>query len=129
MNKKILLSDARPDCQRMMDWAQKKLEAIGTQVEQIDIGSQTLPDGKSLKLPNVIFGVLGNVSRLNFDLIQTPDNKPQKYFMIYKCFVLILSLKYLNTCLDKFSLIYCYPIAEALICVRSDCSISTFNNT
>lgn len=54
--------DSRPDCQRMMDWAQKKLEAIGTVVEQVDVGSQTLPDGRTLKLPNVIMGVLGNVS-------------------------------------------------------------------
>jgi cytosolic nonspecific dipeptidase len=56
--------DARPDCQRMMDWAQKKLEALGAKVEQVDIGSQTLPDGKILKLPNVIMGYLGNVSLL-----------------------------------------------------------------
>jgi hypothetical protein len=48
----------------MMDWAQKKLEAIGVTVEQVDVGSQTLPDGKILKLPNVIMGVLGNVSNL-----------------------------------------------------------------
>jgi cytosolic nonspecific dipeptidase len=61
--------DARPECQRMMDWAQKKLEAIGATVEQVDIGSQTLPDGKSLKLPNVIMGSLGSVSiRLHIKL-------------------------------------------------------------
>jgi hypothetical protein len=47
----------------MMDWAQKKLEAIGATVEQVDIGSQTLNDGKVLKLPNVIMGVLGNVRK------------------------------------------------------------------
>lgn len=45
----------------MMDWAQKKLEAVGVTVEQADVGSQTLPDGSTLKLPNVILGVLGNV--------------------------------------------------------------------
>lgn len=72
--------ESRPDCQRMMDWAQKKLEAIGVTVEQVDVGSQTLPDGRTLKLPNVIMGVLGNVSRRNFDLIRAPDNKPQKPF-------------------------------------------------
>lgn len=55
--------DARPECQKMMDWAQKKLEAIGATIEQVDVGSQTLPDGRTLKLPNVIMGVLGNVSR------------------------------------------------------------------
>lgn len=54
--------ETRPECQKMMDWAQKKLEAIGVIVEQVDVGSQTLPDGRTLKLPNVIMGVLGNVS-------------------------------------------------------------------
>jgi hypothetical protein len=35
----------------------------------VDIGSQTLPDGKILKLPNVIMGYLGNVSlRLHIKL-------------------------------------------------------------
>lgn len=58
----------------MMDWAQKKLEAIGVTVEQVDIGFQTLPDGSKLKLPNVIMGVLGNVSRENFDSISRPQN-------------------------------------------------------
>lgn len=57
--------DARPDCQRMMDWAQKRLEAIGVTVEQVDVGTQTLADGRTLKLPNVIMGVLGNVSENN----------------------------------------------------------------
>lgn len=57
--------DHRPECQRMMDWAQKKLELIGVTVEQVDIGFQTLPDGSTLKLPNVIMGVLGNVSSLS----------------------------------------------------------------
>jgi len=51
---------SRPDCQKMMDWAQKRLEALGVSVEQVDIGNQTLPDGTTLKLPNVILGVLGN---------------------------------------------------------------------
>lgn len=52
---------SRSNCQLMMDWAQKKLEAVGVTVEQADVGSQTLPDGSTLKLPNVILGVLGNV--------------------------------------------------------------------
>lgn len=47
----------------MMDWCQKKLEALGSTIEQVDIGFQTLPDGKELKLPNVILGSLGNVSK------------------------------------------------------------------
>lgn len=56
--------DARPDCQRMMDWTQKRLEALGATIEQVDIGHQDLPDGRKLKLPNVIMGQLGNVSEL-----------------------------------------------------------------
>lgn len=54
--------DARPEIHKMMDWCQKKLEALGATIEQVDIGFQTLPDGKELKLPNVILGSLGNVS-------------------------------------------------------------------
>jgi cytosolic nonspecific dipeptidase len=56
---------ARPDCQRMIDFAEKKLKGIGATVEQVDIGNQTLPDGTILKLPNVILGILGNVSYHN----------------------------------------------------------------
>ena len=55
---------ARPDCQRMIDWAQKKMEALGVTCEQVDIGEQTLPDGTKLKLPNVVMGTYGNVSKL-----------------------------------------------------------------
>jgi cytosolic nonspecific dipeptidase len=29
---------ARPECQRMMDWAEKKMQALGIKTEQIDIG-------------------------------------------------------------------------------------------
>lgn len=50
----------RPECQKMMDWCQKRLEGLGCSVEQVDIGSQIMPDGTSLKLPNVILGILGN---------------------------------------------------------------------
>lgn len=53
---------ARPDVQKMMDFAETKLKAIGATVEQVDIGNQTLPDGTVLKLPNAILAVLGNVS-------------------------------------------------------------------
>lgn len=53
---------ARPECQQMIDWAQKKMEALGVTCEQVDIGMQTLPDGSKLKLPNVVMGTYGNVS-------------------------------------------------------------------
>lgn len=51
---------ARPECQQMIDWAQKKMEALGVTCEQVDIGMQTLPDGSKLKLPNVVMGTYGN---------------------------------------------------------------------
>ncbi|KAG5667174.1 hypothetical protein PVAND_015169 [Polypedilum vanderplanki] len=52
--------NCRNECQRMIDFAQKKMEALGIKCEQVDIGMQTLPDGTTLKLPNVVMGVLGN---------------------------------------------------------------------
>jgi hypothetical protein len=48
----------------MIDWAQKKMEALGVTCEQVDIGMQTLPDGSTLKLPNVVMGTYGNVSKI-----------------------------------------------------------------
>ncbi|KHN77499.1 Cytosolic non-specific dipeptidase [Toxocara canis] len=50
----------RKDVQRMMEWTKKHLEAVGAKVELADIGMQTLPNGKDIKLPTVLFGVLGN---------------------------------------------------------------------
>jgi nonspecific dipeptidase len=47
----------------MVDYIQVKLEKLGATVEQCDVGNQTLPDGKVIKLPNVIMGSLGNVSK------------------------------------------------------------------
>lgn len=82
----------------MIDWTQKKLEEIGTTVEQIDIGSQTLPDGRKLKLPNVIMGVLGNVSReekVNFDL----KRKTAKTNTIAAAYLIAGMAR--TTCLDK----------------------------
>lgn len=49
----------RKDVMRMMEWAKKHLEAVGTKVELLDPGMQTLPSGKTMKLPPIIFGVLG----------------------------------------------------------------------
>jgi nonspecific dipeptidase len=53
---------SRDQCQRMMDWAQKRMDALNIKTEQVEIGMQTLPDGTTLKLPNVVMGTLGNVS-------------------------------------------------------------------
>jgi cytosolic nonspecific dipeptidase len=46
----------------MVEWTDKKLKALGATTELADVGEQVLPDGKKLKLPNVILGNLGNVS-------------------------------------------------------------------
>jgi nonspecific dipeptidase len=56
-------AECRTDCQKMIDYVQGKLEKLGATVEQCDIGNQTLPDGKVIKLPNVILGSLGNDPR------------------------------------------------------------------
>lgn len=52
----------RPQCQLMIDWAEKKMKELGIETQQVDIGNQTLPDGTVLKLPNVVLGTLGSVS-------------------------------------------------------------------
>lgn len=57
---------SRPDCQKMMDWAEKRMKQLGIDTQQVEIGNQTLPDGTVLKLPNVILGTLGSVSVKNF---------------------------------------------------------------
>lgn len=46
----------------MVNWTKAKLEGLGAKCELRDVGSQTLPDGRVIPLPNVIFGELGNVS-------------------------------------------------------------------
>lgn len=54
--------NTRNEVQRMVDWTAEKLKALGAQVEQAELGTQTLPDGQTLPLPKAILGVLGNVS-------------------------------------------------------------------
>lgn len=46
----------------MMNWTKAKLEGLGAKVEMRDVGSQTLPDGRVIPLPNVVLGQLGTVS-------------------------------------------------------------------
>jgi hypothetical protein len=55
----------------MVEWTDKKLKALGVKTELADVGSQILPDGKSLKLPNVILGNLGEVSFNFFPIVTT----------------------------------------------------------
>jgi len=52
--------ECRPEIKKMIDWAQHRLEKLGTKCEQKDIGLQTLPDGRKIPLPPVLFGQLGN---------------------------------------------------------------------
>jgi len=52
--------DTRPDITTMINWTVEKLKAIGTTIELADVGVQTLPDGRTLPLPKVILGILGN---------------------------------------------------------------------
>lgn len=108
--------DSRPDCQRMMDWAQKKLEAIGVTVEQVDVGTQTLPDGRKLKLPNVIMGVLGNVSNEILIQFELPNNRPQKqsYDLEVLCFLSYRSNNS-NNSLDICFLIYCNDLKVIIV--------------
>lgn len=61
--------DTRPDITTMINWTVDKLKAIGTTIELADVGVQTLPDGRTLALPQVILGILGNVSTRYFDLM------------------------------------------------------------
>ncbi len=52
--------DTRPEIVRMVKWMGNELEKCGAKIEYVDVGEQTLPDGKKLKLPPVIIGELGN---------------------------------------------------------------------
>lgn len=54
----------RADCVRMVEWMKEKLREVGAKSELRDVGYQTI-DGKEVKLPPVLVGVLGNVSTLN----------------------------------------------------------------
>lgn len=45
----------------MIDWTEERLKKLGVEVQQYEIGKQTLADGKILKLPNVILADLGDV--------------------------------------------------------------------
>lgn len=51
----------RQECVRMVEWTRDKLKEVGATTELRDIGFQTI-DGKEIKLPPVLIGILGNVS-------------------------------------------------------------------
>lgn len=50
----------RQEIVKMMQWAQKHLEALGASIELRDNGQQTLPDGTVLNFPPILLGTLGN---------------------------------------------------------------------
>lgn len=52
----------RSDVQRMIGWFGDKLKSLGTEIELIDLGTETLRDGRVISLPKAILGTLGNVS-------------------------------------------------------------------
>lgn len=54
----------RPEIFKMVDWTSERIKALGGTVELADVGSQTLHDGRTVKLPDVILATLGNVSGL-----------------------------------------------------------------
>lgn len=54
--------ETRNDIVKMVDWTAERLKALGGTVELADVGEQELHDGRKLKLPPVILGVLGKVS-------------------------------------------------------------------
>ncbi|XP_060869260.1 cytosolic non-specific dipeptidase-like [Metopolophium dirhodum] len=51
--------ELRNEVNKMMQWAQAKLKALGADVELCDIGQQTLNE-KKVQLPPVLIGALGN---------------------------------------------------------------------
>jgi len=51
--------ETRDEIGKMMKWMGEELKALGATIEFVDIGNQTLPDGKELKLPPVLMGELG----------------------------------------------------------------------
>lgn len=52
----------RPDIFKMVDWTVAKLAALGATIELIELGQQTLHDGRKIPLPKAILGILGNVN-------------------------------------------------------------------
>lgn len=51
--------ETRDEIGKMMKWMGDELKALGSEIEFVDLGNQTLPDGKELKLPPVLMGEMG----------------------------------------------------------------------
>lgn len=57
--------NSRTELFKMVDWTAAKLQALGTTVELVDLGDETLPDGTKIPLPKAILGQLGNVNQFS----------------------------------------------------------------
>jgi len=53
-------AETRPEITTMVKWVGDELKNLGADVEYVDLGSQTMDDGKVLALPPVLMGELGN---------------------------------------------------------------------
>lgn len=51
--------DNRKDVVKMVEWTAERLKALGASVEFCDVGTQELPDGRTIPLPPVIIGSFG----------------------------------------------------------------------
>ncbi|RZB39994.1 cytosolic non-specific dipeptidase [Asbolus verrucosus] len=50
----------RVDVRKMVEWTQVRMQKLNIKTELKELGKQTLPDGKVIDLPPVVFGVLGS---------------------------------------------------------------------
>ncbi|GLV45540.1 Cytosolic non-specific dipeptidase 2 [Carabus blaptoides fortunei] len=51
--------DNRKDVTKMVEWTAERLKVLGATVEFCDVGTQELPDGRTIPLPPVIIGSFG----------------------------------------------------------------------
>lgn len=73
--------DSRNEVFKMVDWTAAKLRALGAQVELAELGTQKLPDGRTLQLPKAVLGVLGNVSTHFIDNTISDCGRKKLYFI------------------------------------------------
>lgn len=52
-------ADKRHEVVRMVEWTAERLKHLGATVEFCDVGTQDLPDGRTIPLPPVIIGSFG----------------------------------------------------------------------
>ncbi len=52
-------AENRPEIVKCCQWVADKLTELGANVDLVDIGLQTLPDGSQIPLPPLVFGNLG----------------------------------------------------------------------